>query len=163
MLLGVNCKTGWQWRRYFVKPSGHGGQSCPTRFAPRPRAAVTLQLPRAAGDAASLRQGGRCAGRDRGGFRFRVAPRIWRLGCRPAATSLTSSGSRWKAFFKIRGDGWCQAARSPCSASDRFVDIDVGHVGGAIKRHELTIGRGIEALYNDRQGCTVTYVPPSST
>lgn len=43
---------------------------------------------------------------------------------------------------------------------DRFVEIDVRHTGGAIKRHELTIGRGIEALYNDRRQCTVTYVPP---
>ena len=45
---------------------------------------------------------------------------------------------------------------------DRFVEIDVRHAGGAIKRHELTIGRGIEALYNERRQCTVTYVPPGS-
>lgn len=45
---------------------------------------------------------------------------------------------------------------------DRFIEVDVRHAGGAIKRHELTIGRGIEALYNDRRQCTVTYVPPSN-
>jgi len=45
---------------------------------------------------------------------------------------------------------------------DRFIEIDVRHAGGAIKRHELTIGRGAEALYNLRRQCTVTYVPPSS-
>ena len=44
---------------------------------------------------------------------------------------------------------------------DRFVEIDVRHKGGAVKRHELSIGRGLEALYNDRRQCTVTYVPPS--
>ena len=45
---------------------------------------------------------------------------------------------------------------------DRFVEIDVRHAGGSIKRHELTIGRGLEALYNHRRQCTVTYVPPES-
>jgi hypothetical protein len=43
---------------------------------------------------------------------------------------------------------------------DRFVEVDIRHAGGAVKRHELTIGRGIEALYNDRRQCTVTYAPP---
>lgn len=45
---------------------------------------------------------------------------------------------------------------------DRFIEIDVRHAGGAIKRHELTIGRGTEALYNSRRQCTVTYAPPDS-
>lgn len=43
---------------------------------------------------------------------------------------------------------------------DRFVEVYVKHAGGAIKRHEITIGRGVEALYNDRRQCTVTYVAP---
>ena len=43
---------------------------------------------------------------------------------------------------------------------DRFIEIDVRHAGGATKTHQLTIGRGIEALYNDRRQCTVTYAPP---
>lgn len=43
---------------------------------------------------------------------------------------------------------------------DRFIEIDVKHTGGALKRHELTIGRGLEALYNPRRQCTVTYAPP---
>lgn len=46
---------------------------------------------------------------------------------------------------------------------DRFIEVDVRHAGGAIKRHELTIGRGIEALYNDRRQCTVTYAPPAAS
>lgn len=45
---------------------------------------------------------------------------------------------------------------------DRFIEIDVRHAGGAVKRHVLSIGRGAEALYNDRRQCTVTYVPPGS-
>lgn len=45
---------------------------------------------------------------------------------------------------------------------DRFIEVDIRHAGGAIKRHELTIGRGIEALYNDRRQCTVTYAPPGT-
>ncbi len=45
---------------------------------------------------------------------------------------------------------------------DRFIEIDVRHAGGAIKRHELTIGRGTEALYNPRRQCTVTYAPPGA-
>ncbi|WP_313231886.1 DEAD/DEAH box helicase [Sphingobium yanoikuyae] len=45
---------------------------------------------------------------------------------------------------------------------DRFVEFDIRHAGGAVKRHELTIGRGLEALYNDRRQCTVTYAPPGS-
>ena len=44
---------------------------------------------------------------------------------------------------------------------DRFVDISIRHVGGAIRVHELSLGRGIEALYDDRKQCTVTYAPPS--
>ena len=43
---------------------------------------------------------------------------------------------------------------------DRFIEIDVRQAGGAIKRHSITIGRGVEALYNERRQCTVTYVPP---
>lgn len=45
---------------------------------------------------------------------------------------------------------------------DRFIEVDIRHAGGAIKRHELTIGRGVEALYNDRRQCTVTYAPPGT-
>lgn len=43
---------------------------------------------------------------------------------------------------------------------DRFVAIDVKGAGGAIARHSITIGRGLEALFDDRWQCTVTYVPP---
>ena len=43
---------------------------------------------------------------------------------------------------------------------DRFIEIDVKQAGGTIKRHSITIGRGVEALYNERRQCTVTYVPP---
>lgn len=45
---------------------------------------------------------------------------------------------------------------------DRFIEVDIRHAGGAIKRHELTIGRGVEALYNERRQCTVTYAPPGT-
>lgn len=45
---------------------------------------------------------------------------------------------------------------------DRFIEIDVRHAGDAIKRHELTIGRGTEALYDMRKQCTVTYAPPNN-
>jgi hypothetical protein len=45
---------------------------------------------------------------------------------------------------------------------DRFVEIDVRHAGGAVRRHEITIGRGVEALFDLSKQCTVTYAPPSS-
>lgn len=44
---------------------------------------------------------------------------------------------------------------------DRFVDVSVRHAGGAVRLHELSLGRGIEALYDERKQCTVTYAPPS--
>ena len=44
---------------------------------------------------------------------------------------------------------------------DRSVEIDVRQAGGAVRRHDLMIGRGLEALYNQRRQCTVTYVPPT--
>jgi hypothetical protein len=43
---------------------------------------------------------------------------------------------------------------------DRFVDIDVRGAGNALLRHELSIGRGLEALYDTSKQCTVSYVPP---
>jgi hypothetical protein len=45
---------------------------------------------------------------------------------------------------------------------DRFVEIDVRHAGGALRRHELTIGRGLEALFDTTKQCTATYAPPQS-
>ncbi|MDP1598724.1 DEAD/DEAH box helicase [Phenylobacterium sp.] len=45
---------------------------------------------------------------------------------------------------------------------DRFVEIDVRHAGGAIRRYEVTIGRGVEALFDSTKQCTVTYAPPSA-
>jgi hypothetical protein len=44
---------------------------------------------------------------------------------------------------------------------DRFVEFDVRHAGGATRRHELTIGRGVEALFDMNKQCTATYAPPS--
>lgn len=44
---------------------------------------------------------------------------------------------------------------------DRFVDVTVRHAGGAVRLHALTLGRGLEALYDERKQCTVTYAPPS--
>ena len=46
---------------------------------------------------------------------------------------------------------------------DRFVDIAVRHAGGAVRIHELALGRGVEALYDERKQCTVTYAPPGSS
>lgn len=43
---------------------------------------------------------------------------------------------------------------------DRFVDIEVRGPDGALRRHTITIGRGLQALYEDNRQCTVTYVPP---
>lgn len=45
---------------------------------------------------------------------------------------------------------------------DRFVDLSVRHAGGAVRLHELSLGRGLEALYDERKQCTVTYAPPAS-
>lgn len=44
---------------------------------------------------------------------------------------------------------------------DRFVDIDVRGSDGGLQRHSITIGRGLQALFEDNWQCTVTYVPPS--
>lgn len=44
---------------------------------------------------------------------------------------------------------------------DRFVDVAVRHAGGAVRLHALTLGRGLEALYDERKQCTVTYAPPT--
>lgn len=45
---------------------------------------------------------------------------------------------------------------------DRFVDIDVRGSDGDLQRHSITIGRGLQALFEDSWQCTVTYVPPSA-
>jgi hypothetical protein len=45
---------------------------------------------------------------------------------------------------------------------DRFVDIDVKAAGEGTRRHEITIGRGLGALFNPRWQCTVTYAPPGN-
>lgn len=46
---------------------------------------------------------------------------------------------------------------------DRFVDVSIRHAGGAVRIHELNFGRGVEALYDERKQCTVTYAPPGSS
>ena len=43
---------------------------------------------------------------------------------------------------------------------DRLVDIDVRGAGGAVLQHQITIGRGLIALYDDSRTCTVSYNPP---
>lgn len=43
---------------------------------------------------------------------------------------------------------------------DRFVELEVRHAGGAVRIHELSLGRGLEALYDTSKQCTVTYAPP---
>lgn len=45
---------------------------------------------------------------------------------------------------------------------DRFVEIDIRHAGGAVRRHELSIGRGVEALFDKTKQCTATYAPPAA-
>jgi hypothetical protein len=44
---------------------------------------------------------------------------------------------------------------------DRQVALEIEHAGGAVRVHTLLIGRGLEALYNDRWQCSVSYAPPS--
>jgi|SRR4051812_48569966 hypothetical protein len=43
---------------------------------------------------------------------------------------------------------------------DRFVEVEVEFPTGVKRLHELTIGRGLEALFDVRRQCTVTYAPP---
>ncbi len=45
---------------------------------------------------------------------------------------------------------------------DRFIDIEVRGEDGALSEHSLIIGRGVEALYDLKKQCTVSYVPPST-
>lgn len=44
---------------------------------------------------------------------------------------------------------------------DRQVVLDIEHPGGAVRVHTLLIGRGLEALYNERWHCSVSYAPPT--
>jgi hypothetical protein len=44
---------------------------------------------------------------------------------------------------------------------DRTIDIFVRHSGGAVRQHWIAIGRGVEALFDGRRECNMTYVPPS--
>jgi len=46
---------------------------------------------------------------------------------------------------------------------DRFVEVDVKSAAGALFRHTLTIGRGLEAMFDDRKACTIAYAPPSAS
>ena len=43
---------------------------------------------------------------------------------------------------------------------DRRIDFEVIHAGGAVRRHEIDIGGGLEALFDLRKEFTMTYVPP---
>jgi superfamily II DNA or RNA helicase len=43
---------------------------------------------------------------------------------------------------------------------DRSIELDIRQDGGVVRRHELTIGRGAEALFDPHKQCTVTYAPP---
>jgi len=45
---------------------------------------------------------------------------------------------------------------------DRFVELELRHAGGATRVHELSLGRGLEALYDLNKQCTVTYAPPGA-
>nr|WP_240902928.1 DEAD/DEAH box helicase [Caulobacter sp. SLTY] len=45
---------------------------------------------------------------------------------------------------------------------DRQVMLEIEHAGGAVKVHTLVIGRGVEALYDERWQCSASYAPPSS-
>ncbi|GGB51594.1 hypothetical protein GCM10010833_02890 [Blastomonas aquatica] len=75
-------------------------------------------------------------------------------------------GSSYSKTFGGGGPRLALVRRSKRSRDDdfhdRFIEVDIRHAGGAVKRHELTIGRGIEALYNERRQCTVTYAPPGA-
>ncbi len=44
---------------------------------------------------------------------------------------------------------------------DRSVALNVRNASGALQLHELLIGRGLEALFNEQYECTVTYSPPT--
>ncbi|ESQ90331.1 hypothetical protein ABAC460_09255 [Asticcacaulis sp. AC460] len=44
---------------------------------------------------------------------------------------------------------------------DRSVELSVRHAGGAVRKHELWIGRGVEALYHDGFECSVSYFQDS--
>ncbi len=79
-------------------------------------------------------------------------------------TGRREFGTRYVASFGASAPKLLLSRRIKRSRTDdfhdRFIEIDVRHAGGATKTHQLTIGRGIEALYNERRQCTVTYAPP---
>lgn len=43
---------------------------------------------------------------------------------------------------------------------DRSVEIGIKNAMGHVQIHELLIGRGLEALFNEKFECTITYSPP---
>jgi superfamily II DNA or RNA helicase len=45
---------------------------------------------------------------------------------------------------------------------DRTIELNIRHAGGAVRLHELALGRGAEALFDERRQCTVTYAPPGA-
>ncbi len=82
-------------------------------------------------------------------------------------TSRREFGSGYATSFGSSAPRLALIRRSKRSRDDdfhdRFIEVDIRHAGGAVKTHQLTIGRGVEALYNDRRQCTVTYAPPGTT
>lgn len=74
-------------------------------------------------------------------------------------------GDRYARAFTSNAPRLALTRRSKRSRDDDFhdrsVELYVRGAGGAIRTHELMIGRGLEALYNERFQCNVVYLPPA--
>lgn len=156
------------WRRA-------AGQERPTQeilqlFAGRSIAQVTIRDPYALGTYASRKaqlqflQDLCSAARSIEGVLIEYAPEI--EGDLDEHSSRREFGSAYATGFDGAPPKLVLARRSKRSRDDdfhdRFIEVDVRHAGGAVRRYELTIGRGLEALYNVNKQCTVTFAPPGS-
>ena len=156
------------WRRA-------AGQDRPTQeilqlFAGRSIAQVTIRDPYALGTYSSRKaqlqflQDLRSAAKSIDGVLIEYAPEI--EGDLDDVSSRREFGSAYATGFGGTPPKLVLSRRSKRSRDDdfhdRFIEIDVRHVGGAVSRYELTIGRGLEALYNVNRQCTVTFAPPGS-
>lgn len=101
--------------------------------------------------------------RSLGGVELEYAPEI--EGDLAEGAARRDFGDRYARAFAASAPRLALTRRSKRSRDDDFhdrsVELYVRAAGGALRKHEIMIGRGLEALYNARFQCNVVYLPPS--
>lgn len=101
--------------------------------------------------------------RTLGGVELEYAPEI--EGDLAEGAARRDFGDRYARAFASNTPRLALTRRSKRSRDDDFhdrsVELYVRGAGGAVRKHEIMIGRGLEALYNARFQCNVVYLPPS--